>query len=542
LEFDTYSNNYRTATNDFDQDIIGGSHIAYGYPGDPATYTDRGSGSSSNYYSMNHKGVNYVTLHDGKWHHLTISWDPTTFRITYKFNDKNMDGSKVAHPKEVTTEPINAKAFGGHGALSTNKLRWGFTANNGQGYEANLIAFESIPSSVEADVDSDITDVTQNKTIKTDSSDKTVNSGDNLAINYNLKYDSGGKKWESDVATLKLPSNVTYTNGDTNQIIGYVTYDDGSDSNAEPIYASELKDGTVTHTVAKDLYSDAPTTAKISIFGVADGVGQTTNVPSVRSKFDSTDLITVADTPEFTIKKSKPINLALDQSNISVNSEAAKITGTVSYTDASAVVNSQVKVHENLNGTDLDTFAMSDSDASGKVNFEVPANKLLQGSNTLKVYVTDEDGNRSTTSTVIITKTGSLDLKVDDYSFGDVHQATPSLLIPRKGTWNIVVDDTREKSTTSPWVLSASTAGLYNGTTPFKGNVVYKNSDGTVKNLSDNSLLKIASGSKNQDGEQMTNVGTSWNDAEGIMPKATGQNVSGHYSGTMNWVLSDTPE
>lgn len=537
LEFDTNSNNSRDpgTANSFDLGYPNQQHIAYAYPGDSSTYT-----SENSYFKMNHQGFNPVNLTDGSWHHLTLIWNPVTFQITYKLNDKKVDGSKGDKPIVSTTNAVRADSFGGHQSLTDGKLRWGFTASTGSNYEANLISFESIPSSVEADIDSDIEDTTQNKTIKTESTDRTVNSNDKLNINYNLKYDSGKDKWDNIAAKLVLPSNVTYTNGDSNQVIGKVTYDDGSAD--EPIYASELSGNTVTHTLAKALFTTAPTSAKITIYGQANNVSSNTVVSSVRSDFDSEVLIQNADTPDFTIQKSKPINLSLDQSNETVKStEDADITGKVTYTDGSAITNSDVNVHATLNGTALETFPLSqDSSVSGQLNLKIPSAKLTQEKNTLTVYVEDKNGNVSTTSTVLITKSGGLDLKVDDYSFGAINQATTSMLVPRKGLWNIVVNDSREDNVKTPWYLSVKTAGLYNGDNPFKGNVIFRNADGVENIISNEGSSLIASGLKTQSGNQATNVGQSWNDSEGIMLRTSGFNTQGIYSGKMNWTLSDT--
>lgn len=551
LEFDTHTNNDASPSNAtyFDKDVSG-QHIAYGYPGDSGTYVRSGTSpvylpiigtyvSGGYYYSMKHQETKQVDLHDGTWHHLTVIWDPVKFQATCVFNDKNPDGSIGTNPVEIDVPSVKAAEFGGYDNLSDHKLRWGFTATTGSSYEANLIAFESIPSSVEGDATPSITDTTQQKEV---TSNGTVNSSDQLAIKYNLKYDSGRDKWSNIDAQLVLPQNVTYQTSNSNDVIGSVVYGDGQDS--EPIYASELTGtNTLDHVLKRNLDSSdrgGPTTAVITINGVASNVTTNTDVASVRSTIDSDTLIKDVDMLPFTILKSKPINLVLDKNNISVNpNKSAPITGIVSYVDGTTVKNSDMTVHTNLNGTDLDNFKMSDDDASGKVNFEIPADKLTEDTNVLKVYVTDPNGNKTTTSTVKISKKGALALKVEDYSFGSINQVASSILIPRKGDWKIVVDDSREKDS-NPWYLLAGTDGLYDSGTKFNGNVIYKNANGIEKILSDSSNTMIASGNKTQDGEQVTNVSQMWNDSEGLLLRSNGSNTSGNYSGKMDWVLSDT--
>ncbi|QCX23755.1 lectin-like domain-containing protein [Companilactobacillus futsaii] len=551
LEFDTHTNNDASPSNAtyFDKGVSG-QHIAYGYPGDSETYTRSGSSpvylpiigtyvSGGYYYRMNHEGTKQVDLHDGTWHHLTVTWDPVKFQATCVFNDKNPDGSIGTNPVEIDVPSVKAAEFGGYDNLSDHKLRWGFTATTGSAYEANLIAFESIPSSVEGDATPSITDTTQQKEV---ASNGTVNSNDQLAIKYNLKYDSGRDKWSNINAQVVLPENVTYQTGNYEDVIGSVDYGDGQGS--EPIYASELTGtNTLDHILKRNLDSSdrgGPTTATITINGVANNVTTNTDVASVRSTINSDTLIKDVDMLPFTILKSKPINLVLDKNNISVNpNKSAPITGTVSYVDGTAITNSEMTVHANLNGTDLDNFKMSNDDASGKLNFEIPADKLTEDTNILKVYVTDPNGNKTATSTVKISKRGALALKVDNYSFGSINQVASSILIPRKGDWKIMVDDSREKGS-NPWNLSAKTGGLYDSGAKFNGNVIYKNANGIEKVLNNNSKTLIANGSKTQEGEQVTNVSQMWNDSEGLLLRSNGSNISGNYSGEMNWVLSDT--
>lgn len=540
LEFDTLVDNDLTPGGAAGFDLgLSGQHIADGFPGEASMYQHH-----NGYFTMNHSHLQPATLTDGNWHHLTVSWDPTTYEMKYKFNDKNRDGTDTTNPIIGENKDFNASHFGGHSALNAagGHLRWGFTATTGSNYEPAAVAFESIPSLVDGDVTSEINDKTQNKTLKENDS---VNSQDDLALNYKLTYNSGRDDWQKIVANMILPNNIDYSWHDgesTDGSVGKITYSDGT---SELIYPSEIAKNTagqmaLTRTLTKDL-SASLKTATITINGRANNVTTETKVPSVHSNFDGATLIKGVDTTPFVIKKSKPINLKLDQTNISVTSNKdANITGTVSYTDPTNVVdNSKVNVYATLNGTALDKFTLNSSDPAGKLNFNIPASKITQPINTLKVYVEDSDGNTSTTSTVVITKTGGLDLKVDDYSFGNLNDPAPSMLIPRRGPWNIIVDDTRQQGTT-PWKLSAKTDGLFDGTTKFDGDVIYKNSSGQITNINNDSSALIATGLKTQEGEQLTNVGTSWNDAEGIMLKTNGVNLAGQYQGKMTWVLSDT--
>lgn len=552
LEFDTYINKAKPGgASGFDDDRSG-EHIAFGHPSESANYQDHYlSGGifdtdKGNYFTMAHSDFQNVSLHDGKWHHLTIVWDPMLFQIHYNFNDKDpVTGAKQIGVTGVDNH-IQSSEFGGPDNIADKKLYWGFTASTGDNYEPNLVAFESIPSQVEGETSADIKDLSQNKTV--DDDDNAVNSNDQLAFNYNLKYNTGNDDWKGIVTNLNLPTNVTYT-PDADNVIGKVTYADGT---TEPIKNSDFtidertNKTVLRHTLGKSLTKDTLKTATITIYGVANNVDSDTTVPATRSRIDSATLIKDVDMDSFVIKKSKPINLTLDQNNISVSpNKDANITGTVNYVDNSTVDNSDITVYQKLNGKDLPSFKMNDAlnnnSASGKLNFNVSAADLTEDSNTLEVYVKDGNGNRSATQTVTIAKKGGLTLKVEDYSFGSINQFSQSMLIPRKGLWNITVTDMREDGTTSPWTLSAQNSGLYNDkNTRFNGNMIYRSANGLEQNISGNSFLPIASGLKTQSGEQETNIGKLWNDSEGLMLRSDGMSSEGAYSGKVNWTLSDT--
>ena len=166
---------------------------------------------------------------------------------------------------------------------------------------------------------------------------------------------------------------------------------------------------------------------------------------------------------------------------------------------------------------------------------------MTEESNTLVVYVKDSEGNRSTSSTVIITKRGSLSLTVNKaYSFGTINQSSASGLIARKGDWEITVNDSREADNNNAWKLSASTSGLYKGTDVFNGSLIYRNSNGIEQSLIGNNAIAIATGVKTATGEQVTDITQSWNNANGILLRSNGSSEVGTYTGTINWTLSDT--
>lgn len=541
LEFDSNKNTNPApgGADYFDANIATGSqHIADGEPGDSKMYRRYGTKPTFTwlrhlkdggyYYSMAHGNASSAALTDGLWHHLTIKWDAAKKILHYSFNDKKMDGSKGDYPIEQNV-PIDTSIFD---TVNQNKLLWGFTATTGDYYQPNLVVFESIPAVVEGDVSSSIQDITKNEDVKANG---IVDSADKLALNYKLTYQSGNKAWSNIQAKLVLPSLLNYPSTGT---LGKITYSDGS---VEDIPASSLtKDHTLNLTLKKSL-SNTLNKATITINGTAPNVNVQTLVPEVRSVIDSPVLIKSVDTIPFYIAKSKPLLLSVDQNELTVNTnDSAKITGKVSNNDGSAVNNSQITIYPTLNGTNLAAFPLGSSGTDGKLTYQVPYAKLTQEKNTLTLYAKDTTGNISNSVSVIISKQGSLSLTVKDSSFKTVNQTFADRLIPRNGDWDIKVNDSRDAG--QAWQLSATSTGLFCGTTKFLGNIIFRDSYSHENEFSTNSPVIIADGVKTGNNMQITNINDNWNSATGILLKATGQELAGLYSGKIVWTLVDSPK
>lgn len=534
LEFDDHTNNGGTpgGADSFDKNV-NGSHIAYGYPADSKTYNyvPYGFLTGGNYFTQNHTSVIPVTLHDGNWHHLSIVWDPVTFQAQFAFNDKNRDGTNTSNPIKFSSPVIDRTEFG---VVPDNHLRWGFTATTGDDFQANLIALESIPSSVEGDVSTSITDVTQGNSNV--SKDGNVSSNDQLSINYIFKYMSGRDSWQNIHGDINLPKNITYK-PDADGNIGTITYSTGV---SYPISASQLSGTKISGYALPESLLDDGDIATISINGVANSVASDTVVASEHTKFDSDNLISNVDTPSFTIKKAGPMGLTLDQSNISVSPNTdATITGTVYYTDGTPVKNSSITIFTTLNGETYENFLMSDDEKTGRFTFTIPAKDLTQDTNTLEFLAGDPQHNLTPIVKATVSKKGELSLTVNKaYEFGDMNNVSESRLISRKGNWDILVNDGREAGPDSKWSLSASTSGLTSSGNKFNGDMIFRNSNG-VENVLTGNNVNIASGVKNQTGQQITNIASDWDNSDGIFLRSNGLTPAGQYSGEIDWTLSD---
>jgi Organic solvent tolerance protein OstA len=230
----------------------------------------------------------------------------------------------------------------------------------------------------------------------------------------------------------------------------------------------------------------------------------------------------------------------LDQSNISVSPNTdATITGTVYYTDGTPVKNSSITIFTTLNGETYENFLMSDDEKTGRFTFTIPAKDLTQDTNTLEFLAGDPQHNLTPIVKATVSKKGELSLTVNKaYEFGDMNNVSESRLISRKGNWDILVNDGREAGPDSKWSLSASTSGLTSSGNKFNGDMIFRNSNG-VENVLTGNNVNIASGVKNQTGQQITNIASDWDNSDGIFLRSNGLTPAGQYSGEIDWTLSD---
>ncbi|WP_125565984.1 hypothetical protein [Companilactobacillus insicii] len=458
LEFDTYSNTdslpgrgtyYDAGIETY---LKGKQHIASGYPGEGSTYKRYGNSSSGYYYSMVHNNLHSNLQLSGfdnpksAWHHLTIDYEPPVSAgddatLTYHFNDKNYDGSNkpATSGSEITQiENIDLSKF--HFAKDANgvtqtKLRYGFTGSTGQTSSTNFAVFETMPSLVEANSESKIYDVTQNKRLIEDG-DKNVHDGDKMQFNYNLNYESGEKDLNKIIATINLPSNMTYA---TDGNIGQIEYADGT---TEDIPASENNNGVVKHTLSKSL-NNSLNSAKIKIFANAkisqsNGSDVATDVATTHSVLAGDLYKGDINTAAFTISPSKKMVLNTNKDTIDVDGgKNIQLTGTNNYSDNSVIHDTDVKYYSSIDGHDPIVGAYTDDNQGLTIPFilSIPyqgnESLLKPGKHDITVYAMDKNYNTSNTLTYHVTVNDvTLNAKADN-STVDVSDDEP---VPLSGT------------------------------------------------------------------------------------------------------------
>ena len=558
-------------------------HIALTYPGLTDTYqpTDLTLNTTTqNIYSPFTKG--FVMVHvdpkaadlsdetdsSGKtvyWHHVTIKWHPatdgsTTAHLEYNFNDLNQDGTANSEEQSETI-PVDTTKLN----TTDNMVRWGFTAANGPSTSvaSKLVALDSTPDTLYASADSSIVDTTlANKTITTDSTDKTVSSGDSLNLNYNLKYEHGNEDWKQIAAKIKIPDHLT-TQADSSGNIGYITYNDANKTK-ESFTADELQSGYVAHTLAKTLgttSSAISTQANITIYAKADTVTTDTTVAAAPATFTGSNEITDTNSPTFKITAPASYTLKLTNTNASSDIDllyksdnaSLDLPTEINYSDnhsfGDSATNTNITykitaggktytVAANATGTTFDQTI----DLKSVIDNDTDFWNLFTENSTNKVTVTAIDQanglvSNTLTYNVNTKQNKSLSLTVsNNLSFKDVNYGDDSQYLTRKKDFDLSVTSLRE-----PWQLNVTTDGLYLDGKTLNNNMalVYKeSSDSTYQTLSSTPTL-IDKDTTSHSNSYTDNISDDWKKNTGLLLEQLGTSQAGTYTGTLTWEVSD---
>ncbi|KRK64733.1 extracellular protein [Companilactobacillus tucceti DSM 20183] len=521
---------------------INGQHINMDYPDGteadksfdsdgPETYMPFSSsdvGGTKNYYMMNHNNlVDGLSLTDSKWHHMTVKFNHSTSTLSYTFDDKdNTTGTSIPNPISKSI-----KLDMSHFKLSGNKLRWGFTGSTGKYMENNLIVFESIPSFVSADSNTKIKDNTKNKVLT--STDKHVDSGDDLSFIYDLNYKNGSKDWSDILAKMNLPEQVTFTSGT-------IHYEDGS---SEVIPLKEYSNNQVKHLLGKSL-SNNMNHAQIELHTTVNMVDSQTKVPSTHVKFESDNFIIdddnqdfIIDIPEMMISARSLVNI--DDSSMDQIPDQIPINGDVWYTNGNSIVPSNVTLHANMGSYNNEFQLTKYNGTKATFDFDIPKTELIKGQNILTVYATDNVGRQTGKVQIVFTVAGNLEFGNFDRMvfFENVKQNQSDVFIKRQNGWHMEIIDGR--SIGRSWTLQAKATDLIDETNghKFNGNIVYRCADGFVHSLSN--YQSIFSNTKNIEDTQKIDVASKWTDDSGILLQSGKSNSPGAYTGTIFWSLVD---
>lgn len=566
----------------------GFGHIALTYPGNPETYVDVTTNSDfandssywypfTKFYSQIHTNTVETSLINDedlsgkelKWHHISMTWTPSedkkTATISYSFNDKNLDGTinynyngtlnKNDFIRIDKSAKVNLSTFGN---IKDNKLLWGFTGanSNDANVQSKLAIFESIPALVSIEPDIYIKDNTLNKIItdnKEDSNyttDKFVNSGDDLTINYNLTYLSGRKNWSDIAANITLPDNIDFSNNE--ESIATITFENGE---KEMIPVSQLNGQNITYKINHELSLDNKV-MNVAINGKAvNETDKDIDVMAKASKFSSDDNITTLSTPEFTIKYKKDWKLVLNSNKQKIDLLKTN-DDTVPVLNLEASLNYDYKVEHDFEANDPIVYnikigdktysAITSVNTAGKtVTHEIPLNELISKDDfwkefpvgkTTEIQVTamDKDSILSNTYSYFVTvqPNKSVEIQADQQlKFQPTQGVDIHKVLKRQSDFDLKVI-----SNNSDWKLYGRASELNNGESNFNGNVVYIDDDDQAFDMSQKTFID----ENNQETTGTYDITDDWESDEGVLLSQLGLNGAGEYVGEIQWIVSNS--
>lgn len=595
--YDTTFSQFKPDTNIFSKNARLGAggrygHIALTYPALPESYVRVPLGSDniadSNFagfkeaFSMVHMNDTEATLIDAYdpnnkdifWHHLTFEWTPSTdgktADITYKFNDKYLDGTlntkkSGGYPYLEKTTTINTDVFN---KFDGEKLYWGLTAanNNNKDVQPKLAVFESIPALVTTEITPSIIDHDLNKTIYPDSSDKSVGPDDNLTFNYNIKYnDTSRVNWQNIIADLNLPDHVKYQ-PDSNGNIATITYHNFKDGTTleENIPYSNLSNQTLKYQLAQEIGKHTNqdgtmtnfTNVDLAVNGISiNDTKKDISVASETANFSSKQQVTSTSTPNFNIKykrdyqlisdKPETIDLAYKQDPIALN-----LPIYLRYSDGHDFSNSypENQIHYKITIDGKHSYVASNSISSNSANFNgsILLKEIINdndfwdifsvtdsNSHDVEVIATDSDGVHSAPIHyyVNVMQNQLLNLEASpELQFQDINYINTVKHLKRKGVFDLSVTSQR-----SPWQLTVTTSGLYINGNPFNGNLYYNDPDNTLSSTP----TPIDTDETSYDVPTTNQISKDWTENSGLLLKQNGLCRAGHYTGELTWTLCD---
>lgn len=175
-------------------------------------------------------------------------------------------------------------------------------------------------------------------------------------------------------------------------------------------------------------------------------------------------------------------------------------------------------------------------DAKGTIAFLGLNTK--EGPYTVHISVADPYGRQGQAYDLTISfVTKILELEVNDYTFEDISfRDKKNDYINRQGHWRIAVDSLGAK-----WDLKAKSSGLFNERdSSYYQPLVFLNKDGQEEALTDDPIVAQRTKAVTIQ-DQVEDITEDWDDDDGILLKNNMPNLSGRYSGEIQWTLTEAP-
>lgn len=196
-------------------------------------------------------------------------------------------------------------------------------------------------------------------------------------------------------------------------------------------------------------------------------------------------------------------------------------------------------------GTAIASFkangSVDDPDKAGYFHLKLPTDSLKQGANDVKVWVSNQYGQRSNIDSLTVNVNTGL-------MFGQINAQMrfQSNMIPNNekllsptNRWQIDVHDTRPVG--SPWYVYATATKMQSAQHPLVGDLVYVDAGGQ-RHVMTNQETLVGRGKQVNANQQTTNIAAAWQKQQGIFLDVQPGVYTGNYHGKINWSLQDTPQ
>lgn len=507
VEFDTHYDR------NFDSMLAKGrNHIAWGYPDQRETYKDEWSLLGSQRSLLHGEPIfpNGDYLSDGKWHLFTVKWDAKMAQLTYKFDKLR----EIHVPIDV------AQTFG------TNQVYWGFTGATGSQFSESKVVFEELPGRLEGKTAEHIFDWWSKKSVKKED----VYAGQMLTYELDTTYLTGQEEWKNVVLKKRLDKNVDYVAGSLRMV-----NENGEESGLNESYfegkllqvpLGDFEQGGAnkkirfevrTHQVAEDY----------TVIEEAASVGE--------------NLITHSSPITYTLKSNVAPVIELRSSggvvgveNLSV--EKTRLLG--SWIDPDS---DWVNIYYQISGRESEKLEQQDNNPKNvnhNFSIDVDAENLKPGVYQVTVYAVDREGVKSNIDKLNLVVQGSLKFaELPDFEFElSEIPVDKTMMIHAAFTQKMAILDTRGEG--SSWNLKARLKEpLISKEGHYLDQLYYLDETGAARRLEQEDLIQIRAGKTAEEPLQILN----WSEKTGLGIKLSPANYIGEYSGTVEWVLEDTP-
>lgn len=500
VEFDTYFNG-----DGLDKGLERNSdngHVAWSFPNERSSYQFDEILPDVRLSNLIHNNIYYPTepLSNDQWHTFTVDWDASSRSLRYSF-----DGN-------IVSVEIPFEIFG------TNNVFWGFTGSTGGQVQESAVAFTQVPGLVNLDKRFE---VVNNDNV--DINGGTIKSGETATVKFDLSYIGGHQDLIDPEVIFDLDENTLYKVGslklngllidDTQFISNGYSYSFSNLSLANPNAqfsfeienindTEENRDSSVSaHVDAKNFFSEILWSDFI--------VERRLNILSLKSVESSIEFSGSEMDLLSSLSNAEKLQKIIDKAGVSASASDED-------TEDIIITNYYDGAFLNLNRLTVNTM----------YSFELIATRGSEKSETIVIDITHIPGSVSFQS---YPSTIEFDEELGTSS-SKLFKAIPNI--------ELSVSDTRTYN--SPWTLQVSASDLQNSDSKIlQGHFKYLIGGESI--IINGNMQTILTGKQGLTGPSILEISNYWSNTAGLVFETSNANYLGTYTGTMNWLLLDTP-